>query len=234
MPSVSVMDGNHNTYIPPHCACGKNFTTDHALSCPTGGYPSIRHNELRDLTANLLREVCHDVAVEPHLQPLWGEQLNGRTNIQGDGTRLDISACGFWGGRFEKAFYDIRVFNPYAQSNRTCQLQATYRRHEQENRHQYEQKVREVERASFSPLVFAASGGMGKAATSFYKRLAALLSEKRNHTYGVTMGWLRTHVSYALLLLAILCLRGSRSRRTAIASSDCTMDLVVSEGQIHC
>ena len=54
-------------HLPTHCGCGKNFTTNHALSCPTGGYPSIRHNELRDLTANLLREVCHDVALEPHL-----------------------------------------------------------------------------------------------------------------------------------------------------------------------
>ena len=178
--------------------------------------------------------MCHDVALEPHLQPLSGEQVNGRTNIQGDGARLDIRACRFWGGRFEKVFYDVRVFNPYAQSNRTCQLQATYRRHEQEKRRQYEQRVREVERTSFSPLVFAASGGMGKAATSFYKRLAALLSEKRNQTYGVTMGWLRIHLSYALLLSAILYLRGSPSCRTALASSDCTMDLVASEGQIHC
>ena len=168
--------------------------------------------------------------VEPRLQPPSGEQLNGRTNIQGGGARLDISACKFWGGRFEKAFYDVRVLTHTL--NR--QLQAIYRRHEQEKRRQYEQRVHEVERTSFLPLVFAASGGMGKAATSFYKRLAAVLSVKTNQTYGVTMGWLRTHLSYTLLWSAILCLRGSRSSRTALASSDCTMDLVVSEGQIHC
>ncbi len=34
------------------------------------GFPSIRHNEIRDITANLLTEVCHDVSVEPGLQPL--------------------------------------------------------------------------------------------------------------------------------------------------------------------
>ena len=28
------------------CACGQAFTIGHALSCPTGGYPSTRHNEL--------------------------------------------------------------------------------------------------------------------------------------------------------------------------------------------
>ena len=52
---------------PSHCACGTNFSVDHALSCPKGGFPSIRHNEVRDITAELLSEVCHDVEVEPHL-----------------------------------------------------------------------------------------------------------------------------------------------------------------------
>lgn len=28
--------------------CGKTFTIQHVLSCPTGGYPIIHHNEIRD------------------------------------------------------------------------------------------------------------------------------------------------------------------------------------------
>ena len=50
---------------PTTCACGRNFSVDHALSCPKGGFPSIRHNEIRDITANLLSEVCNDVRIEP-------------------------------------------------------------------------------------------------------------------------------------------------------------------------
>ena len=53
---------------PAHCACGTIFSVDHALSCPKGGLPSLRHNEIRDLTASLLTEVCHQVQVEPELQ----------------------------------------------------------------------------------------------------------------------------------------------------------------------
>jgi hypothetical protein len=34
--------------------CGRSFTVDHALSCPMGGFPTIRHNEIRDFTANLI------------------------------------------------------------------------------------------------------------------------------------------------------------------------------------
>ena len=74
------------------------------LSCPTGGFPIMRHNELRDVTVNLLQEVCHDVCSEPHLQQLSGEVLNGRTSIRGDNARLDVSACGYWGCRLERAF----------------------------------------------------------------------------------------------------------------------------------
>ena len=55
--------------LPTYCVCGKKLTTEHAFSCTCGGYPSICHNEIRDLTAMLLSEVCHNVGIEPHLQP---------------------------------------------------------------------------------------------------------------------------------------------------------------------
>ncbi len=35
--------------------------------------PTIRYNEIRDITASLLTEVCHNVATEPPLQPLTGK-----------------------------------------------------------------------------------------------------------------------------------------------------------------
>ena len=94
---------------PTSCACGANFTVEHALSCPRGGFPSIRHNEIRDITANLLSEVCNDVQVEPDLQELTTEELSRRTAITTDGARLDIAVNGLWGGRFERTFLDVRV-----------------------------------------------------------------------------------------------------------------------------
>ena len=57
------------TQLPCNCVCGKAFSINHALSCPTGGLPTIRHNELRDFTAKVMTEVCHDVCIKPHLQP---------------------------------------------------------------------------------------------------------------------------------------------------------------------
>ena len=44
-----------------HCICGKVFSVEHATSCPCG------HNDIRDVTAELMTEICHNVAVEPKL-----------------------------------------------------------------------------------------------------------------------------------------------------------------------
>ena len=89
---------------PLNCACGTHFSVEHVMSCPKGRYPSIRHNEIRDLTAALLPKVCHNVSTEPHLQPMTGEVMSGLSaNIQ-DGARLDIAGDGFWGSQFERAF----------------------------------------------------------------------------------------------------------------------------------
>ena len=135
------------------CTCGSKFSVEHALSCAKGGFPSIRHNEIRNLTATLLTEVCHDVCIEPGLQPVSNETLTGASANRQDGARLDIAASGFWGGTFERTFFDVRVFNPHAPSNRHTQLRSCYRKHEQMKKRAYEQRIREVEHASFTPLV---------------------------------------------------------------------------------
>ena len=92
------------------------------------------------------------------------------------------------------------MFNAFAESNLSSCPAATFRRHEGEKRRAYEERIREVERSSFTPLVFSSSpGGMGKAATVTYRRLASLLSNKWNSSYSVIMGWLEPLFSRLLL-----------------------------------
>ena len=76
--------------VPSHSVCGKTFSVKHCFSCLTGGFPANRHNELRDIKAELLTEVCSNVEVEPHLERLACEFLALRTSISGDEGRLDI------------------------------------------------------------------------------------------------------------------------------------------------
>ena len=52
------------------CVCGDAFTVDHAMLCKRGGFVTQRHNELRDLEAELLIMVCTDVEIEPVLNTI--------------------------------------------------------------------------------------------------------------------------------------------------------------------
>ena len=47
----------------------------------------------------------------------------------------------------------------------------------------------------------------------YHSRLAELLAVKKQECYASTIAWIRTRVSFAILRSALVCLRGSRSRR---------------------
>ena len=68
--------------------------------------------------------------VEPGLQAVSdpGAFSHATANTQED-ARLDIAMNGFWGGRTERCFVDVRIFNPYAPSN-AGSMTTAYRRHE--------------------------------------------------------------------------------------------------------
>ena len=68
---------------------------------------------VRNIAIELLNEVCRDVRVEPGLQELTDEETVPQEANTSDESRLDISARGFW-IPYEKAFFDVRVFNPLA------------------------------------------------------------------------------------------------------------------------
>ena len=97
--ALCLMYGWQLPLLPSSCACGQQ--------CACGGFPSIRYNELRDITAGLLTEVCHSVGVEPSLQPLTGEQLSYRTANIENGAQV---AEGFWDHQ-QKAYFDVKAFH---------------------------------------------------------------------------------------------------------------------------
>ena len=82
------------------------------------------------------------------------------------------------GGRSERAFVDVRVFNPFAPSNAASSLSTCYKKHENSKKRAYGQRIREIEHTSFTPVVMSATGGLAHEATCFYKCLASLLSHK--------------------------------------------------------
>ena len=122
-----------------------------------------------------------------------------------------MRAQGFWGDKHQGAFFDIRVFNPYAPTNCKSTTESAYRRHEREKRRCYERRILEVEHGAFTPLVFSAVGGMGTAATVMYKRLAFLLADKHAQSYPKTMSWIRCLCNFSQLRSVIMCIRGAHS-----------------------
>ena len=145
-----------------------------------------------------------------------------------DGARVDVCATGFWGNHRQKAYFDVKVFNPNASSYRGSQLSSLYRRFEQDKRRKYEQRIREVEMASFTPLVFSTFVGVSGATNV---RLGYLLSTKKSIDYSSVMSWLRCRLSFSLLRSAIDCLRGARSHRGCPANHG-ALDLALAEGQV--
>ena len=115
------------------------MTVEHAFSCSFGGFPSIRHNELWDITASLLSEVCHNVRIEPSLQPLSGEQFHYRSANIEDGARLDVSAESFGGQDRKMAFFDVKLFNPLAASYSSSPLAQCYHWAELDKKRMYDE-----------------------------------------------------------------------------------------------
>ena len=108
--------------------------------------------------------------------PLTGEQFTYKSAVTGDDGRLDISARGVW-TTMDKTLFDVRVYHPGAISNSGDQ-KSVCKRHEDEKKRKYVERVIEVEKATFTPLVYSTLGGCGEEAKRFHSRLAMLLCKK--------------------------------------------------------
>ena len=204
--------------VPAKCSCGKQFTITHALSCHRGGFTSIRHNELRNLTADMLQHVCHDVQIEPPLEPLTGEHFRLRSTNRADEARLDVSARGFWNAH-QKAFVDVRVINPLAMRHQNQSPMQILDLNANEKKRQYCRRVLEVENATFTPLVFTTNGAMGRECVAFYNRIAMLLSQKWDIHHSKVTAWVRARLSFALVRATGVAIRGSRKWQKRVTTT---------------
>ena len=93
--------------LPLVCEYGMKFDLTYALSCKKGGFVSLRHNNIRNITALLLKKICKDVRVEPLLQLLIGESLQHHTTREYE-VRLEVCVRGFWEAG-QAAFFDVKV-----------------------------------------------------------------------------------------------------------------------------
>ncbi len=198
------------TEMPKHCACGQPTSVDHTLTCKVGGYVGLRHNRLRDTEALLMKEIAKDVQIEPMLLPVGNTQLAPGTTRQPQ-ARLDISARGIH-SPCDRSFFDVKVTHPGCASNQGKSLEQLYEKSEKEKKTKYNDRILQVEKASFSPLVFTTSGGMGPECEKLNKKIAQRMSTttRRKEHYSKIMNHIRTRLRFALLKSVLVAVRGYR------------------------
>ena len=149
------------------------------------------------------------MVTEPKLIPLEGEIITGAS---ADGARPDVSSRGIW-STFERTFFDVRVLHPNCPSYESVSMSTLYARHEKEKMTKYNDRILTVEKASFTPLVYTTFGGWGPQAVKYHKRLAELISKKRNEDYKHVINHLRTRIRFSLLRSVLVAVRGERGKR---------------------
>ena len=193
------------------CQCGEPYSINHCLTCRKGGYVIMRHNVIRDTIAELLQETCKDVRIEPQLQPVTGELLPASVNCA-VGARADVSAIGIW-QPLQRAFIDVKVFNPHALTNVATPLSKTYLRHENDKKREYNMRIVEVEKGTFTPAIFSCSGGASPETSRLLKEIATKLAVKRKEAYSNTISFVRRRIAFDLLRTCTISFRGERGSK---------------------
>ena len=107
-------------------------------------------------------------------------------------------------------------------------LKRSYEWNEKEKKRSYNERVMQLEHGTFSPLVFAATGGLGRECEKVYNRIGSIIAEKRDAPYNTIITWVRRKVGFATINSITTCLRGSRCINNQLTSS-IENDAVVSE-----
>ena len=112
----------------------------------------------------------------------------------------------------DNKFFDVRIFHHSCPSNSNQEITSCYKKHEGEKKRSYNACILNVEKATFTPLVFSTHGGMGKEAKAFHKRLASLISTKRDILYSDVMSYVRRRLRFCILRSCLAAIRGYRGK----------------------
>jgi hypothetical protein len=196
--------------IPTKCACGADNSFNHTQNCATGGFLLMRHDQPKNLFAKACKSAYIDVGCEPSLEPLTGEIMKYQSAITTDNARSDVRCRSFW-TMMRNAFFEFRVFNPFAKSYSSKTPKQCYRLLAQTRRREYEQRIREVDDGDFTPMIISSTGGMGEEMQIALKHLAQKIAIKNDQEYAHVITMMRCNFSFAMARASIICLRGSKS-----------------------
>ena len=117
-------------------------------------------------------------------------------------------------------YFDVRISNPNSPSNKKLKLCDVYKKNEKEKMRHYNDRILQVEKASFVPLIYTTTGGMGPQCERTHKRIAELVAYKRNERYADVMSHIRTRLRFSLLKSIIIAVRGARGKTSRTWEED--------------
>ena len=176
--AINLRYGQNLRGLPSKCPYGQSFNKTHALNCKTKGFFTIPHNRIRDFEAQLLTEICNDVEIQPPLQPLEGEIINGITGVN---EKPDARARGFWRQK-QNTFFDLRITN----TNSESQIHLTSEKRSSQNVKEKKRdsikekrsKIMKVEHGTTTPLVFSLKEKIAKERLRLHKFVAEKIANK--------------------------------------------------------
>ncbi len=97
-----------------------------------------------------------------------------------------------------------------------------YIAHENEKKRAYNARILQVEKASFTPLVFSTTGGAGIEAQKLMKKIAEKMEYATGQRYADVMGFIRKRIRFELLKTTLIALRGFKGKIKSSEAHDIT------------
>ena len=100
-----------------------------------------------------------------------------------------------------------------------------YRHHEHQKKAAYNDRVVQVEKGVFTPVIFSTAGGMGVEAQRLVKRIAEKYTTKTGQQYSHAISHIRRRLRFDLLRTTVIALRGHRGKPTDVSPTIANLDL---------
>ena len=102
------------------------------------------------------------------------------------------------------------VFNPLAKTNWAKDISDMYSSNEKKKRDDYNDRIIQIEKGTFTPLVFSCTGGAAPEAEKFIKQLAKKIAIKRQEEYCNVVSFIRRRIRFDILKSCAIAFRGYR------------------------
>ena len=111
-------------------------------------------------------------------------------------------------------------------------IRKVFLQHEREKRRKYNDRILNVDHGTFTPLIYSITGGMGPEALYYHKLLATKLATKNGDRFENVLNFIRCKLSFLILKMALLCIRGSRSQKDNLAAVPDDFDYTCLESRL--